>query len=141
MEDIAAWPIATPLRLSRGHFAEPVLAEVRVNPESRDAYVGLVIDRPMPDGSTLAMLHRDPRTSIAAQLFVMEKLGGAWTYTIVDEQGRVSARGALALCENCHALAPADHLFGTGSPPPTPADPKTSAGSSAASATPNAPKP
>ena len=109
-----SWPALSEPRLSRGHFAEPHLAEVRASPESRAAYDALVVDQPMPEGATLAMLHRDARTSIAGPIFVMQKQSGTWTYFVLSAEGEVTAQGALDLCERCHALAPTDHLFGPG---------------------------
>lgn len=112
MTEMSTWPALRSPEISRGHFAEPVLAEVRVSPESRDAYMALVADLPMPDGAALAMLHRDARTSIAGPIFVMQKQAGGWTYLVLDPKGEITAQGALTLCERCHALAPTDHLFG-----------------------------
>jgi hypothetical protein len=111
------WPLIVANRLSRGHFAEPSLADVRASPESRDAYIGLVADRPMPDGAKLAIAHRDARTSIPGPVFVMEKRAGTWTYLVLGATGEITAQGELELCRRCHALAPADHLFGTGTDP------------------------
>ena len=119
MAEMRSWPAVSEPSLARGHFAEPQLAEVRTSPESRATYGALVVDQPMLDGATLAMLHRDARTSIAGPIFVMQKQSGTWTYFVLGADGEVTAQGALDFCERCHALAPTDHLFGLGpgSPP------------------------
>lgn len=104
------WPEAAPEFPSRGHGAGRFLATVRVIPSALDAYRTIVTGTVFPDGSAIAVFHREPRGA-AGSVFVMEKRGAAWSFTAVDPWGTV-LDGDLGLCARCHDEAPADHVFG-----------------------------
>ncbi len=80
--------------------------EVRVSPESRDAYLSLRPGVTLPDGAVVAALHHD------GPIYLMEKRDGRWTFHILGDDGRPTEHGPLALCARCHAEAQTDMLFG-----------------------------
>jgi hypothetical protein len=94
-------------------------AELRVNPEARASYLGLVTDTRFPDGTFLVEFLKDARTSASGPILAMERRAGAWSYWQLDPKGRVQAEGALPLCAGCHAGAPAAPVFGLPRPTPT----------------------
>jgi hypothetical protein len=108
--DAQHWPAANREPFTaRGHQPEQ-LVDVRSNDTARSAYETLVTDTVFPDGSILAEVPHSPLGT--GNGFAMRKNAGAWRYFQLDGSGRVLASGALALCEGCHAQAPADHVFG-----------------------------
>jgi hypothetical protein len=108
--DAQHWPAANHAPFAaRGHQPEQ-LVDVRANDIARSAYETLVTDTVFPDGAELAEL---PHSQLGTgDGFAMHKNAGTWRYFQLDGSGRVLASGALALCEGCHAQAPADHVFG-----------------------------
>ncbi len=86
--------------------------DVRVNPESRDAYIALLPGTTLADGTLIAAFHHDPRRGRPGPVYVMEKSGGAWRFSIVSPEGMVEQSGELELCRRCHAEAVSDHVFG-----------------------------
>jgi hypothetical protein len=109
--EVRSWP---PLNeqpfLSRGHLPA-VEVDVVASAASRDAYLALVTDSVLPQGTLIAERAHDLAAANAHQL-VMQKRADGWSYLDLDARGRVLAEGRLARCEGCHALAPADHAFG-----------------------------
>jgi hypothetical protein len=102
------WPTANAAPfISRGHQPElPV--DVRVSPEIRATYTGLVVDSTFPEGSVLTELsHAD-----GGRGYAMRKERGNWRFYVLDANGGLLSSGALPLCAGCHAQAPSDGVFG-----------------------------
>lgn len=106
--EVQHWPAvsAAPFT-SRGHQPEQSV-EVRVNELAHASYTALVTDTVFPEGSLLVELPSGPGHGYA-----MRKASGVWSYFELDAKGGLLASGTpLALCDGCHAQAPADHVFG-----------------------------
>jgi len=111
--ELAAWePVTKSPIASRGHAAGNWELEVRVNPESRDAYLALRPGTSLPDGSVVVASHRDIDRGQNGPIYVMEKKTGHWSFQVLSPEGRPSEHGPLTLCARCHAEAAADMLFG-----------------------------
>jgi hypothetical protein len=110
--EIRAWPALNEQPLaSRGHGNGAYVLDVRVSPESRDAYLALLPGSTIAAGTIVAAFHRDPRRGGAGPVYVMEKGPSGWAFRALDAEGRPSEHG-VDLCRRCHAEAPADSLFG-----------------------------
>lgn len=95
---------------TQGH--RPALeVDIVVSAEARASYTNLVTDSALPDGALVAELAHDA-SNPNAHAWIMTKRAGEWSYLELDAGGRVLEEGRLVRCEGCHALAPADHLFG-----------------------------
>ena len=119
-DEVRSWPPldAQPFQ-TQGH--QPTLdVDVAVSETARATYTSLVTDSVLPDGALLAELAHDLRQP-TSRAWLMTKQKGEWSYLELDGQGHVLDEGRLARCEGCHALAPADHVFGL---PRTPAGPR-----------------
>jgi hypothetical protein len=86
--------------------------EIRVSPDSREAYRALRPGVTLPDGTVVAALHRDVDSTRPGPVYVMEKQNGSWSFQVLGADGRPAEHGPLTLCARCHAEAPADMLFG-----------------------------
>ena len=109
------WPEAAAAFESRGHGVCRFSATVRVEPAALAAYRSIVSGAVFPDGTAIAVFHRDP-AGAAASVYAMEKRAGAWTFTAANPDGTL-LQGDLGLCSRCHDEAPADHVFGAPRPP------------------------
>jgi hypothetical protein len=99
--------------LSEGHGLRNSLATVRANASAREPYEKLGPATVLPPGSVLVESLVDPRSSRAAELYVMEKLSsGTWRFFVVSHAGTTNERTGIKLCQRCHAEAVADSLFG-----------------------------
>jgi len=108
-EAVRAWSAASPAPfVSAGHPLAGAV-EVHVSPESRAAYLGLVPDTVLPEGTLLAEL---PAHAGSGPGYAMRKTREAWIFFELDAQGALLASGPLPLCIGCHAQAPADGVFG-----------------------------
>lgn len=114
--EVRSWPPASEPFTNRGHAGAGPVAVVRVSPEARDSYAHLVRDSALPDDSVVALFHLEadqrPR-----QVYVMQKIAGAWHFLVLDPHGVVltpagSTGQATQACPGCHADAVADSLFG-----------------------------
>jgi hypothetical protein len=56
--------------------------DVRVDAQSRDAYVSLRPDTPLAKGRNLAAAHHGP-CAPAGPIYVMEKLADGWSFSVV----------------------------------------------------------
>lgn len=107
-----AWPSVGGARSSRGHGVEEGIIDVRISPEARDSYRGLVAGTALPVGTTVVAFHR-ATNGAPGPVYAMVKLpDGQWDFVIAEPNGTLVARGAVSLCAACHDDAPADHLFG-----------------------------
>lgn len=86
--------------------------EIRVSPDSREAYRTLRPGVALPDGTIVAALHRDTERSQPGPIYVMEKQNGRWAFQVLGSNGRPTEHGPLTLCARCHAEAAQDMLFG-----------------------------
>jgi hypothetical protein len=116
--DAIRWPEIGREETSRGHLpGRTLLGDVRVDPQSRDAYLAWVRDSRMDPGAVVVELLRDPNTRAVTVAYAMEKQqDGTWEFLVVRASGEIEERGALATCRGCHSDAVADSLFG---PPQT----------------------
>ncbi len=111
-EEVLSWPPQKSFP-SLGHFSARYTGAVHVDAGARDAYLKLVPGSSLPIGSIVAELHSDTETGRRGPLFAMHKIAtDRWEYLVVDPQGLVEERGALPLCQRCHADGVADQLFG-----------------------------
>jgi hypothetical protein len=95
----------------QGHPDTPPFAIVRVTHAARQAYSRLVTDTVLPDGSVVAMIHQGGAGTVLGPVYVMEKVEGSWRYLALASDG-VPIPFDEGGCAGCHAIAPADHLFG-----------------------------
>jgi hypothetical protein len=105
-EPVNATPFST-----RGHLVKPSHAVVRVSPEAREQYLGLVTDSVLPDGAVIAMFHQSRDGATGGPVYVMEKKASAWTFVALDPDGAVTSEN-LNVCALCHRGGVADQLFG-----------------------------
>jgi hypothetical protein len=110
--------IAKPF-LSRGHFGGRWTAEIAVNEPARQTYETLAASSKFAEGSLLVKKHVVASSGNPGPIFAMIKRdvgffpeGGDWEYVALDGDGRLQARGKLALCARCHAEGNADWAFG-----------------------------
>ena len=104
------WPEAAPPFASRGHGAGRFIATVRVEPAALQAYRGIVSGAVFPDGTAIAVFHRDA-AGTPGSIYSMEKRSGVWAFAAANPDGTL-LDGDLALCGRCHDDSPADHVFG-----------------------------
>jgi hypothetical protein len=105
-----AWPEAAPALPALAHRRDGTLIHVRVEASALEAYRALATDAPMPEGARVAAFHETPSGEFLGG-YVLEKRAGVWSATELDARG-AQVRNDGAACLRCHALAPADHLFG-----------------------------
>ncbi len=105
-EPVNATPFST-----RGHLVKPSYAVVRVSPDAREQYLGLVTDSVLADGAVIAMFHQSRDGASGGPVYVMEKKAGAWSFVALDAEGAVSSEN-LNVCALCHKGGVADQLFG-----------------------------
>jgi hypothetical protein len=98
--------------IHRGHDAERGFADVRVSPLARDAYIGLVSDSTLPEGSLVALFFCDETRSAPRSVYAMEKAASGWRFLALDPAGRPNPNVDVTACARCHEGAPADFLFG-----------------------------
>jgi hypothetical protein len=96
---------------TRGHLVKPSHAVVRVSPDAREKYLGLVTDSVLPDGSVIAMFHQSRDGATSGSVYVMEKKASEWTFVALDAEGAVTSEN-LNVCALCHRGGVADQLFG-----------------------------
>lgn len=116
---------------SRGHGTLRWNAELRANatarrsmalpesgPESELDSAEANTDVDLAVGSMLVQRHAKQPGGTDAGFFVMTKRekgyfpsGGDWEYMVVDETGKVQARGKLERCARCHAEAQRGFVF------------------------------
>jgi hypothetical protein len=116
LAEVKAWPPAADSFRTQGHLVDADRVVVRVSPEARDAYLTLVTDSRVPDGTVVAAFHQ--QSALQAPLgpiYVMVKSRDAWSYLVLDATGGIIEKEPKG-CAGCHAAAVADHLFG----PPRP---------------------
>jgi hypothetical protein len=104
------WPALTREPLHSAHLARPQLAELRVNPEAKAAYLGLVADGELPSGTCIVEVHRDAATGRSGPIFALVRAVTAWEFFVFDGAGHPLATPAY--CSGCHAGAPAAPVFG-----------------------------
>ena len=97
---------------SRGHGAGRYTLELRVSPESREAYVALMPGTTLPNGALIAAFHRESRLGQPGPIYTMEKRGDAWSFRVYGPDGIPAEAGLTELCARCHAESPTDQLFG-----------------------------
>lgn len=112
LQTASGWEAAGPEFLSQGHAAGRYLATVRVSPEAMEAYRRLVTGFSVPTGAWVVKFHRDAKSEEPGPVYAMHKAQSGWEFLVVDPGGAIRERGALPLCQRCHAEAVADHLFG-----------------------------
>lgn len=105
-----AWPEAGPPSVALEHRRDGSLIQVRVEPSALAAYRGLTVETPMPEGARVFAALTSVRGAPLGS-YLLEKRGGSWSATELNAEGGV-VPGDRADCLRCHALAPADHLFG-----------------------------
>ena len=122
LEEVRAWPPLTDRPYeSLGHPPGHLLAEVRVSPEARAAYLGLEPASELPVGAVVAQFQHDPVADRPAGVFVMVKqTREQWQFMALDAGGRIRDPDRAQLCRRCHADAASDYLFGLPRPRPAP---------------------
>ncbi|HYH43051.1 MAG TPA: hypothetical protein VD867_13830 [Burkholderiales bacterium] len=111
--EVSTWPTVTETSFpSQGHHTELPSARIRTSPEAREAYLALVQDSVLPEGSIVALFHESPDASKRGGVYAMQKTGGRWQYLRLDSLGRLQSPANAGECARCHADAAADHLFG-----------------------------
>jgi hypothetical protein len=100
------------------HFGGTVERSVRVNAAAA-AYGDAGHAQELAPGSIIVQTHHRPGEPGTLGSFAMVKLPqgtapreGDWQFLVLDPESKVLARGALEGCARCHAMAPADYLFG-----------------------------
>jgi hypothetical protein len=114
---VQGWPTVTRAgTLSRGHLPERRLVlDVRVDPNSREAYSQWVRDSHVEPGAIVVALLRDPKTRAVAVAYAMEKRrDGVWEFLVLSLDGSIQPGDSR--CAACHADAVADFIFGPPSP-------------------------
>ncbi|HVJ18409.1 MAG TPA: hypothetical protein VM686_23480 [Polyangiaceae bacterium] len=91
---------------------QPDFVDVRINPEARPLYLGLVTDTVLPAGTTVALFFTDQPGRERGPIFVMEKVDQSWRYFGTDERGGIDPKLDAETCARCHAGASADGVFG-----------------------------
>jgi hypothetical protein len=118
-EEVRGWPSVNARAFaSRGHGGGRYSVEVRVDAQSREAYVGLRPDTPLANGTLIAAFHHDPVRGQSGPIYVMEKLETGWSRCIGRRPDR--RKWPAGLCRRCHAEAAFDYVFGS---PRAPAPP------------------
>jgi hypothetical protein len=97
---------------SRGHAGGRYLVDVHVNPQSRADYLALLPETVLPPGVLIAAFHHDPVRGRPGPSYVMEKLDGGWSFSVIAADGTIERQGEIELCRRCHAEAPYDFVFG-----------------------------
>lgn len=93
-----------------------MLLDVRVDPDSQEAYSHWVRDSRLKPGAVVVALLRDPKTRAQLVAYAMEKHSdGTWDFLVLSSKGRVES-SADGSCAGCHADALADFIFGPSSP-------------------------
>ena len=105
-------PLTTKPIVNRGHDGERGFADLRVSPLARDAYIGLVSDSVLPEGSLVALVFCDETRTELRSVYAMQKDANGWQFLALDTNGRPNPEVDLAACARCHEGAPADDLFG-----------------------------
>jgi hypothetical protein len=98
--------------VNRGHDAQRGFADLRVSPLARDAYISLVSDSVLPEGSLVALVFCDETRTEQRSVYAMQKLAAGWEFLALDSAGRPDPKVDLTACARCHEGAPADDLFG-----------------------------
>jgi hypothetical protein len=98
--------------VNRGHDRERGFADLRVSSFARDAYIGLVSDSVLPEGSLVALVFCDETRTAQRSVYAMQKDANGWQFLALDAAGRPDPEVDLAACVRCHEGAPADDLFG-----------------------------
>jgi hypothetical protein len=98
--------------VNRGHDRERGFADLRVSPVARDAYIGLVSDSVLPEGSLVALVFCDETRTEQRSVYAMQKDAKGWQFFALDATGRPKPEVDLGVCLRCHEGAPADDLFG-----------------------------
>ena len=102
---------------NEGHRGEGALAVVRVSPEARSSYEHLTQDSELPDGTVVALFHRESAEGPAGAVYVMQKTGKIWQFLRLAPDGSLlgpasSPQNSAKMCAACHAEGVADALFG-----------------------------
>jgi hypothetical protein len=98
--------------VNRGHDAQRGFADLRVSLLARDAYIGLVSDSVLPEGSLVALVFCDETRTEQRAVYAMQKHANGWEFLALDPVGRPDPKIDLSACPRCHEGAPADDLFG-----------------------------
>jgi len=120
--ELGKWEAATPEPIRSEHLGRPHVAQVRLSPEARATYLGLVADD-YPVGSVILEVLREVDTNRPGPVLALERTEAEWRYWVLDTEGRPDPAHAesLELCARCHAAAPSAPVFGLPrSPPPAP---------------------
>lgn len=95
------------------HGADEFVVQIRVAPQYRSAYLGLVAGQRWPVGMAVAAFQERRGTHAAGSVYAMVKSAeDRWEYVVSRADGVLEARGSIPLCVRCHAEARADSLFG-----------------------------
>ena len=103
---------------SRGHNPPHWSGRVKVNAVLEPVYRALGPSSAAEPGSVAVESHQTPDGQPGLQYGMVkheagfDSNGGDWEYLVMNAEGQVESRGALAFCARCHADAPQDHLFG-----------------------------
>lgn len=112
LERAASWPLVTAEAILSQHLGEPHLAEIRVSPEARQAYLELGAETTLPEGTWIVQWLRHARNGKRGPIFALERKSAGWEFWVLDPNGTVQRSGALEPCTGCHAAAPAPPVFG-----------------------------
>jgi len=111
--EVSAWPALNAAAFrSRGHLVRPGFVDVRISAPAREAYLELVTDTVLPEGTTVALFFTDESRQQRGPVFVMEKNGSSWRYFGADRDGLIDPAFDPQRCANCHEGATADGVFG-----------------------------
>jgi hypothetical protein len=117
LDDAREWPTVGAPFVSRGHGVGHYLVQIRASPAILDAYRTVVAGRVFAEGTSIAAFHRSRETGAPGSIYAMTKRGAdRWEFVVVEPEGRITARGDLALCARCHSEAASDYLFGVPAP-------------------------
>jgi hypothetical protein len=113
LEEVLGWPALNARAFtSRGHAGARYVVDIHVDPANRADYLALLPNAALRSGTLIAAVHHDPVRGRSGPIYVMEKVGADWTFSVVSPGGTTERRGEIELCRRCHAEAPQDFVFG-----------------------------
>ncbi len=104
-----SWPAE--VSFASEHLGGGLTAALRVNPESRSAYLALADDDELPEGTRLVEFLSE-RGGRPGPVFALHRASRGWEYSVLEADGSSAAEGDLPLCRGCHQRAAAAPVFG-----------------------------
>jgi hypothetical protein len=112
LSEALRWSPVTSEPVRSSHFVKPQLAEIRVNPEARAAYIALTVDSELPIGTRIVESHRDASTGKPGPILAVARTAQGWEFSRFDSAGQALDDVAPSYCADCHAGARAAPIFG-----------------------------